>query len=69
MRIPEDTGLLNGHGLDFKERALGQSGHLYAGAGGGLAGEILGIDGVDGGKVVDVRQEHGGLDHVGAARR
>ena len=37
---------------------------MDTGAGGCLAGEVFGINGVDGGKVVHVRQEHGGLDHV-----
>ena len=41
-------------------------GHLDAGAGGGLAGEVVGVDGVDGGEVVDVSQEDGGLHHVAA---
>ena len=56
--------LLYRNGLDLKERALGQIRHLIAGAGGGIGVEHAGVDGVDGGKIVDVGQEDRGLHPV-----
>ena len=58
--------LFDRHGLDLKQGPLGQSSHLYAGAGWSFAGEVLGIDGVDSRKIVDIGQKYGGLHHVAA---
>ena len=56
--------LLDCHGLNLKQGSLGQRRGLHAGAGRRFAGEILGVDGVDGGKVAHVRQKHRGLHHI-----
>ena len=47
----------------LSEDALGQVLHGHAGAG-GLRGEILGIDLVEGGEIAHVGQEAGGLEHL-----
>ena len=53
-------------GLDLAEHALGQVLHRHAAAG-RLGGEVLGVYLVEGGKVGNVGEEAGGLDHLGEA--
>ena len=55
---------LDGDALDLHEGVLGQGGHLIGGAGGERLSEELGVDGVHGGKITDVFQHDGGLDHI-----
>ena len=56
-------GLLDRYGLYLEQGGFRQGRDLHAGPRRDLsAGEILGIDGVDGGKIVDIRQKDGGLD-------
>ena len=55
-------GLLDSNGLNLAQGALGQILHRHAGAG-GLGGEVLGVHLVEGGKVGNVGEEAGGLDH------
>ena len=50
-------------GLDLAEHALGQVLHRHAAAG-RLGGEVLGVHLVEGGKVGNVGEEAGGLDHL-----
>ena len=50
--------------FDFHQGVLGQAGHLYGAAGGGLAGEEGSVDLVHGGEVVHILEEYGGLDDI-----
>ena len=54
-----------GDGLTFKENILRQTRDLDAGAGRVRLSKILGIDGVDGGKIVHVFDEDSSLDDFG----
>ena len=51
------------HGLDFAQDTLGQILDSNAAAG-GLGGEVLCVDLVEGGKVGDIGQEAGGFDDL-----
>ena len=54
-----------GDALDLQPGPLGDGRHLHAAAGGIGLGERLGVHAVDGGKIVDVRQEDHRFDHMG----
>ena len=45
--MPLGAGLFDGYSLDLEQPPLGQGGRLDAGAVRGLAGEVLGIDGLN----------------------
>jgi len=50
-----------GDGFDFDQRVHGKAGNLHAAAGGVVCAEEFGVNGVDPGKIVQVRQKNGGL--------
>lgn len=49
------------NGFNFASHTFGQSLHRHAGTG-GLGGEELGVDFVEGSEIAHIRQEAGGLD-------
>ena len=63
-RAFEKMDLLDGDALDFYQSILGQACSLKCSAGRIGSGEELGVNSVHGGKVSNVSQQHGGLDHV-----
>ena len=65
------AGLRLGDDLTLDEHVLGQTRDLDAASGREGLGEIAGVDGVDGGEIVHVLDEHrrlDGLGHVAAGR-
>ena len=64
----DNHGFLQGSdGFDFTQHALGE-GLDGDTAAGGLGNEILGIDLVEGGKIIHIRQKTGGFEHLGEIR-
>lgn len=61
--LEHERGITAEYLIDLAEHALGQVFYGHAAAG-GLGGEILGVHLVESGKVGDVGQEAGGLDHL-----
>ena len=64
LLLIQSLRLFYSNSLDLHQGAAGQILHGEGCAGGLVLGEILSINSIHGGKVSNVSQQNGGLDHV-----